>query len=64
MWPKTVPWIARTEAVPALARPNDLAERSLTTRRRERPALYAEFGIPLTETSLAGQEPRKGKLSV
>jgi glutathione S-transferase len=63
-WPKTVAWVARTEAVPALARLNHLAERSLTTRRTERPALYAEFGIPLTETSLAGKEFRKGPLSV
>jgi glutathione S-transferase len=63
-WPKTVAWVARTEAVPALARLNHLAERSLTTRRIERPALYAEFGIPLTETSLAGREFRTGLLSV
>jgi glutathione S-transferase len=63
-WPKTIAWVARTEAVPALARLNQLAERSLTTRRTERPALYAEFGIPLTETSLAGKEFRKGPLSV
>jgi glutathione S-transferase len=63
-WPKTVAWVERTEAVPALARLNHLAERSLTTRRTERPALYAEFGIPLTETTLASKEFRKGPLSV
>ena len=63
-WPKTVAWVARTEAVPALARLNHLGERSLTTRRTERPALYSEFGIPLAETSLAGKEFRKGPLSV
>src|SRR5215831_869191 len=34
-----VAWVARTKAVPALARLNQLAERSLTTRRTERPAL-------------------------
>jgi glutathione S-transferase len=63
-WPKTVAWVARTEAEPALARLNQLAERSLTTRRTERPALYAEFGIPLTESTFAGREFRKGPLSV
>jgi glutathione S-transferase len=63
-WPKTIGWVARTEAVPALARLNHLAERSLTTRRADRLALYTEFGIPLTETSLAGKEFRKGPLSV
>jgi glutathione S-transferase len=63
-WPKTVAWVGRTEAVPALTRLNHLAERSMTARRTERPALYAEFGIPLTETSLAGKEFRKGPLSV
>ena len=63
-WPKTVAWVARIEAIPALARLNRLAERSLTTRRTERPALYAEFGISLTATSLAGKEFRKGPLSV
>jgi hypothetical protein len=49
--------------VPALARLNHLAERALTTRRTERPALFAEFGISLTETSLAGKEFGKGPLS-
>jgi glutathione S-transferase len=63
-WPKTAAWVRRTEAVPVLARLNHLAERSLTTRRTDRPALYAEFGIPLTETSLAGKEFRKGPFSV
>ena len=63
-WPKTCAWVARTEAVPVLARLNQLAERSLTTRRTERPALYAEFGIPLAAASLAGKEFRKGPLSV
>ncbi len=63
-WPNTIAWVARTEAVPALARLNQLAQRSLTTRRTERPALYAEFDIPLTETTLAGKEFRKGPLSV
>jgi glutathione S-transferase len=63
-WPRTVAWVARTEAVPALARLNQLAGRSLTTRRAEWPALYSGFGIPLTETSLAGKGFRKGPLSV
>ena len=42
---------------------NHLAEPA-TTRRTERPALYAEFGISLTETGLAAKEFRKGPLSV
>jgi hypothetical protein len=43
MWRKTVDWVARTEAVPAPARLNDLAERSLTTRCRERPAVRIRY---------------------
>lgn len=62
-WPKTVAWVARTEAT-GLGRLNELGERFLTARRAERPALFAEFGIPLSETSVAGNELRKGPLSV
>ena len=60
-WPKTVAWVARIEAIPALARLNRLAERSLTTRRTERPALYAEFGISLTRPVSPARSSAKGR---
>ena len=63
-WPRTMAWIARVEQIPAMARLTTLAERALTTRRAERPALYNEMGISLTETSFAGEGFRKGPMSV
>ena len=60
-WPKTAAWVARTEEVPALARLNHLAERSLTTRRTERPALYAEFGIPRPRPASPARGSAKGR---
>jgi len=63
-WPRTVAWIARVEQVPAVARLTTLAERAMTMRGAERRTLYGEMGIPLTETSFAGKELRKGPMSV
>ena len=63
-WPRTVAWIARVEQVPAVARLTTLAERAMAMRGAERRALYGEMGIPLTETSFAGKELRKGPMSV
>jgi len=63
-WPQTTAWIARVERIPALANITTLAERTLTARGAARRALYAEHGIALTETTLAGPGFRKGPMSV
>jgi len=63
-WPKTAAWTDRVERLPALANLTALAERALTVRRAERRALYEQMGVPLTETSLAGDGFRKGPMSV
>jgi glutathione S-transferase len=63
-WPRTTAWIARVEALPALAKFNTLGERHMTTRRSERGALFGEFGMALTETTFAGEGFRKGPMSV
>ena len=63
-WPKTMAWMARVEAVPEFAKLTDLGTRAITTRSVDRRALYAEMGVALTETSLAGTAFRKGPMSV
>jgi glutathione S-transferase len=63
-WPLTTAWVARVEALPALAKFNLLGERNLTTRRSERQALFDEMRVALAETTFAGQGFRKGPMSV
>ena len=63
-WPKTMAWMARGEAVPEFAKLTNLGTRAITTRSADRRALYAEMGVALTETTLAGPEFRKGPMSV
>ena len=57
-------WMARVEAVPEFAKLTNLGTRAITTRSADRRALYAEMGVALTETTLAGPEFRKGPMSV
>jgi len=63
-WPTTTGWIDRVERTPALAKLTMLAERAMVARGAERRALYGEMGIPLTETTFAGEGFRKGPMSV
>jgi len=62
-WPRAAAWVARVEAGTPLARLTALGERSLTTRRPDQPALFAEFGVELVADSLAGREPRRGPMT-
>ena len=63
-WPRTTAWIERVEGLPALGTITNLAERTMTARGATRRALFAEHGITLTETTLAGPGFRKGPMSV
>ena len=63
-WPRTQAWVARTEQATPLGRITAFGERFLTTRFPDRPALFAEFGIPMAPTTLAGRVPRRGPMSV
>jgi glutathione S-transferase len=63
-WPKTVAWVDRVERTTPLARFTTLGQRFLTTARADRPALFAELGVALSETTLAGKGFRKGPMSV
>jgi glutathione S-transferase len=63
-WPRATAWVARVAALPALAKYNALGERFLSTRVAERPGLFDEFGVELTETTYAGPGFRRGPMSV
>ena len=62
-WPAASAWIARIEASQPLARLNALAERSLTVRHADRPALFAEYDVALVENSVAAREARRGPMT-
>ncbi len=63
-WPRTRAWITRTEQATPLGRITAFGERFLTTRFPDRPALFAEFGIPMATTTVAAREPRRGPMTV
>lgn len=63
-WPRTQAWVTRTEQATPLGRITAFGERFLTTRYADRPALFAEFGIPMATTTLAAREPRRGPMTV
>ncbi len=62
-WPAASAWIARIEVSQPLARLNALAERSLTVRHADRPALFAEYDVALVENSVAAREARRGPMT-
>jgi hypothetical protein len=62
-WPRTVAWVERTLAVPAVAKVVRYGERLMQTPMDRHRAALAELGVPLTETTLAVDKPRRGPMS-
>ena len=63
-WPKTCAWVDRTQATPALAKVTRLGEMLVQTPPGGHHAALANLGVPLTETTLATDTPRRGPMSV
>jgi glutathione S-transferase len=63
-WPKTCAWVERTEATPALAKVTRFGDALMQTPPGGHRAALAELGVPLTETTLATGEPRRGPMTV
>jgi glutathione S-transferase len=63
-WPKTCAWVARTEAVPALARPTRLAEAVMQAPPGRHREVLAGLGVALTENTVATDTPRRGPMTV
>jgi len=63
-WPKTSAWVARTGATPALAKVTRLAEAVMQAPPDQHRKVLAEIGVPLTDSTVATDTPRRGPMSV
>jgi glutathione S-transferase len=63
-WPKTCAWVERTQATPALAKVTRFGDALMQTPPSGHRAALAELGVPLTETTVATDQPRRGPMSV
>jgi glutathione S-transferase len=63
-WPKACAWVERTEATPALARLTRLGAALMRTPPATQRAALAALGVPLTETTMATDRPRRGPMTV
>ena len=58
-WPKTLAWVDRTTATPALAKVTRIADRLMQVMPDQHRAVLAEMGVALTETTVAAATPRR-----
>jgi glutathione S-transferase len=63
-WPKTVAWVARTQAVPALAIPTGWGEALMRITPSGHREALARLGVPLTDATVATGTPRRGPMTV
>ena len=63
-WPRTVAWVDRTLATPALAKVTRFADKLMQTQPEGHRAALAGMGVLLTETTVASDQPRRGPMSV
>lgn len=62
-WPKSLAWVDRTLATPALAKVTRFADRLMQTPPDGHRAALAEMGMALTDTTVAADKPRRGPMS-
>lgn len=63
-WPKTCAWVARTETTPALAKATQLAEAVMQAPPDQHRKVLAGLGVPLTDSTVATDKPRRGPMTV
>ena len=63
-WPKTCAWVARTGATPALAQVTRLAEAVMQAPPDQHRKVLTGLGVPLTDSTVATDKPRRGPMSV
>lgn len=62
-WPKTMAWIGRTEAAPALAKLTAIADQLIRVPPPQQRDVLTKAGFALTEESVALSTPRRGPMS-
>jgi glutathione S-transferase len=63
-WPKTIGWVERTTAAPALAKITRVADKLAQTPLPQQRDVAAELGLPLTESTVAAAAPRRGPMTL
>jgi len=63
-WPRTLGWVKRTDAVPALAKIARIAERLAQTPVPQHRSVAAKLGLPLTHATVAAAAPRRGPMTI
>lgn len=63
-WPKTLAWVERTQATPALAKANRLGEAVMQAPPDQHRQVLADLGVALTENTIATGKPRHGPMTV
>jgi glutathione S-transferase len=61
--PRTLAWVERTGALPALAKMTRIAERLAQTPLPQHRAVAAELGLPVAPTTLETAAPRRGPMT-
>jgi glutathione S-transferase len=63
-WPRIAAWIGRVQALPLFERSVAIEQIMLTTRREEQAAALEGAGLKLATTSVRGDRPQRGPMSV
>jgi glutathione S-transferase len=63
-WPKACAWAERTTALAALAKVTHLGDQLMQTAPDQHKAVLARLGVPLTETTVGVNAPRRGPMTV
>lgn len=62
-WPRTLAWVARTVATPALSGLTALADRLVRMSPAQQRSAYAQAGIAVTDDSVGEATPRRGPMT-
>jgi glutathione S-transferase len=63
-WPKALGWVARTTAVPGLAKITRIADKLAQTPLPQHRAVASELGLPLTHSTVQAAAPRRGPMTI
>jgi glutathione S-transferase len=62
-WPRTMAWVHRTTATPALAKITRFADALMQTPPDQHRRALAGLGVQLTDTTVASDRPRRGPMA-